>query len=113
LLANVVRRYRGEAPDFTLGGDEAKAKLAELFGEELKYADVPGFCRVATVGEIAAQGYSLNPGRYVGTAPGETVSDEAFKEQLEALNEELETLSAQAHELEAAIRRNVAQILEA
>jgi len=74
---------------------------------------VPGFCRVATVGEIAAQGYSLNPGRYVGTAPGETVSDEAFKEQLEALNEELETLSAQAHELEAAIRRNVAQILEA
>ena len=26
-LANIVRLYRGEEPDFTLGGDEAKAKL--------------------------------------------------------------------------------------
>ena len=31
-IANVVRLYRGEALDFTLGGDEAKAKLLEVFG---------------------------------------------------------------------------------
>ena len=30
-MANLVRLYRGEAPDFTLGGDEAQAKLEELF----------------------------------------------------------------------------------
>ena len=69
-------------------------------------------CRIPAIAEIEAQGWSLNPGRYVGVAPGELVSDEDFKEQLEELNEELETLNAQARELEATIARNVAEILE-
>lgn len=43
-----------------------------------------------TFGHIEAQGWSPNPGRYVGVASGEDVSDEDFKEQLETLNEELE-----------------------
>ena len=111
-LANVVRLYRGEAPDFTFGGAEAEAKLKEVFGATPDYADVPGLCKAATLAEIEAQGWSLNPGRYVGVAPGEAVSDEEFKAQLEALNEELETLNAQARELEATIARNVAEILE-
>ena len=80
---------------------------------KLKYRDVPGLCKAATLKEIEAQGWSLNPGRYVGVAPGEAVSDEDFKEQLETLNEELETLNAQARELEQTIARNVAEILEA
>ncbi len=111
-LANVVRLYRGEEPDFTLGGEEAKAKLLEVFGKKMKYADVAGLCKAATLKEIEAQGWSLNPGRYVGVAPGEDVSDEDFKEQLETLNEELEALNAQARDLEQTIARNVAEILE-
>jgi len=112
-LANLVRLYRGEALDFTLGGDEARAKLEEIFGKQPKFADVPGLCRAATLKEIEAQGWSLNPGRYVGVAAGEAVSDEDFKEQLETLNEELETLNAQARDLEQTIAGNVAEILEA
>jgi type I restriction enzyme M protein len=111
-LGNIVRLYRGEAFDFTLGGEEAEAKLKEVFGKKPKFADVPGLCRVATLKEIEAQGWSLNPGRYVGVAPGEEVSDEDFKEQLEALTEELETLNAAALKLEATIAKNVAEILE-
>ncbi|WHZ21501.1 MAG: Type I restriction-modification system, DNA-methyltransferase subunit M [Nitrospira sp.] len=111
-LANVVRLYRGEEPDFTLGGAEAEAKLKEFFDKKLKFTDVPGLCKAATIKEIEAQGWSLNPGRYVGVAPGEEVSDEDFKEQLETLNEELEKLNAQARELEETIARNVAEILE-
>lgn len=111
-LANVVRLYRGEEPDFTLGGTEAEAKLKEVFGKKLKFTDVPGLCKAATIKEIEAQGWSLNPGRYVGVAPGEEVSDEDFKEQLETLNEELETLNAQAREIELTIARNVSEILE-
>lgn len=111
-LANIVRLYRGEAPDFTFGGKEAEAKLKEVFGKKLKFADVPGLCKSATVKEIEGQGWSLNPGRYVGVAPGEEVSDEDFKEKLEALNEELEVLNAQARELEQTISRNVTEILE-
>jgi len=142
-LANVVRLYRDEALDLILGGDEAREKLNETFGnkiiklkkssrstsrspKELKvaeepasygvtkldYHDIPGLCKAATLEEIEAQGWSLNPGRYVGVAPGEDVSDEDFKEQLEVLNEELETLNAQARELEETIAGNVAEILE-
>jgi type I restriction enzyme M protein len=94
-LANLVRLYRGEEPDFTLGGDDAKAKLEEVFaspslekgaarkGEGICYRDIPGLCKAAALKEIEAQGWSLNPGRYVGVAPGENVSDEDFKEKLE------------------------------
>ena len=112
-MANLVRLYRGEELDFTLGGDEALAKIQEVFGKTPKFADVPGLCRAATLKEIEAQGWSLNPGRYVGVAPGEDVSDEDFKEQLEKLNEELETLNAAARELETTIANNVTEILEA
>ena len=126
-LANLVRLYRGEALDFTLGGDEARAKLEEIFGLpstsgrragdegdcKVAFRDVAGLCRAATLKEIEAQGWSLNPGRYVGVAAGEAVSDEDFKEQLETLNEELETLNAQARDLEQTIAGNVAEILEA
>jgi type I restriction enzyme M protein len=112
-LANLVRLYRGEALDLTIGGDEAAEKLMEIFGKKPKYADVPGLCRAATLKEVKAQGWSLNPGRYVGVAPGEAVSDADFKEQLETLNEELGTLNAQARKLEQTIAANVAGILEA
>ena len=111
-MSNIVRLYRGEEPDFTLGGDDAKAKLMEVFGKKLAYSDIPGLCKVATLKEIEAQGWSLNPGRYVGVAPGEEVSDEDFKEKLETLNEELETLNAKARELEQTIAQNVAETLE-
>ena len=110
---NVVRLYRGEELDFTRGGDKAEAKIKEIFGKKTKYSDVSGLCKAATLKEIEAQGWSLNPGPYVGVAPGEAVSDEDFKEQLETLNEELEQLNVQARDLEQTIARNVAEILEA
>jgi type I restriction enzyme M protein len=124
-LANIVRLYRAEDLDFTLGGEDAQVKVAEIFSPSLakvgegrgegkpKYRDVPGLCKVASLKEIEAQGWSLNPGRYVGVAPGEAVTDEDFKEQLEELNEELEKLNAHARELEEIIAQNVAEILEA
>ena len=123
-VANIVRLYRGEVPDYTLGGEEAKAKLAEFFnspplqkgadaGGGISYCDIPGLCKAATLAEIEAQGWSLNAGRYVGVAAGDVVSDEDFREKLEALNEELEVLNAQARELEQAIALNVAEILGA
>ncbi|MGE0355798.1 MAG: N-6 DNA methylase [Burkholderiales bacterium] len=111
-LANIVRIYRGEEPDFAFGGEEAKEKLVEVFGKKANYTNVAGLCKAVTLTEIDAQGWSLNPGRFVGVTPGEDVSDEDFKVQLETLNEELEALNAQAHELEQTIAGNVAEILD-
>ena len=112
-IANLVRLYRGEALDTTFGGDEALAKINEVFGNKPAYADVAGLCKAASLQEIEAQGWSLNPGRYVGVVAGEDVSDEDFNEQLVALNEELEVLNTQARELEQTIATNVVEILGA
>lgn len=112
-LANLVRLYRGEALDFTFGDKEAKAKINEVFGTKPKYADIAGLCKAATRREVKTQGWSLNPGRYIGVAPGEEVSDEDFKVKLGTLNEELEALNTQARQLEATIAQNVAEILGA
>lgn len=116
-IANLVRLYRGQPPEFHHGSEP---KLREFFSSTinhqpstLNYSDVPGLCKAATIEEIAQQGWSLNPGRYVGVAKGEDLSDEDFKEKLEALNEELEVLNAEARELEARIAENVVELLEA
>ncbi len=54
--------------------------------------DVPGLCKVATLDEIDAQGWSLNPGRYVGTEV-EDLDDEVFEEKLAAAHlEQFETI---------------------
>jgi type I restriction enzyme M protein len=116
-LANIVRLYRGEAVDVTLGGEEAQRWIEAYFGSESggapEYRDIAGLCKAATLEAIEAQGWSLNPGRYVGVAAGEDLSDEDFMEQLKTLQEELEGLNAQARGLEATIALNVAEILEA
>jgi type I restriction enzyme M protein len=112
-IANVVRLYRGETVDLTIGGDEAEAKIAEVFGKTTAYVDVPGLCKAATIAEIEAQGWSLNPGRYVGVAPGEEVSDEDFSVQLAAMNEELMRLNLEAKKLEQVIASNIAGMLKA
>ena len=108
-LANLVRFHRGEDLEFAHGSE---GKWEEVFCDAAGYTDVPGLCKAATLAEIEAQGWSLNPGRYVGVAKGEDLSDEDFKEQLEALNEELEVLNAEARELEERIAENVLELLE-
>ena len=72
---------------------------------------MPGLCRVAKRADIAAQEWSLNPGRYVGVVQGETVNDEEFRVELEALQEALEVLDAEAAVLQARIAQNVAELL--
>ncbi len=114
-IANIARLYRGETPEFVAGDDDEHPgddpDLKETF-PKLKYADVPGLCKVATLTEIEAQGWSLNPGRYVGVAE-KGADDFDFAEKLEELNEELEVLNSEARELEDRIAANVAKLLEA
>jgi len=104
-LANIVRLYRGEKPENQHGSAKM---MAEKFPKG-KFADVPGLCKVATVKEIEAQGWSLNPGRYVGVAEGEA-DDFDFKERLQELNEELEVLNVEARELEERISENIGKL---
>ena len=106
-LANIVRLYRGEVPE---NQHDSADFLASKF-PDTQYIDVPGLCKVVTIAEIEAQGWSLNPGRYVGVAE-QTADDFDFAERFGELNEELAVLNAEAHQLEARIAENVAKILE-
>jgi len=106
-LANIARLYRGEAVENL---HDSAALLAEHFPDG-KYADVAGQCKVATLDEIEAQGWSLNPGRYVGVT-ARVEDDFDFKVRLEEQNEELEVLNAEARELEERIAENVVKLLE-
>lgn len=107
-LSNIARLYRGDEPENL---HDSADLLAEHFGKKSKYTDVVGLCKVATISEIEAQGWSLNPGRYVGVT-ARVEEDFDFKERLEEMNEELETLNAEARELEARISENVVKLLE-
>lgn len=106
-LANIVRLYRGEEPEVSNG---SRVLLKSKF-PKTKYSDVAGLCGVATLKQIEAQGWSLNPGRYVGVA--DRPPDEFdFYERMEELNEELEILNAAGSELEAQIADSIAKIQE-
>ncbi len=106
-IANIVRFYRGENIE-TIHGSENLIK--EKFPEG-KYQDVAGLCKVATLKEIEEQGWSLNPGRYVGVIEEEDDGLD-FKERLEELNDELEKLNKEAKELEKRISENVEKLQE-
>lgn len=108
-LGNIVRLWRGEAVELAAGSEPT---MTENFGDE-GYKDIPGLCKVATRAEIVTQDWSLNPGRYVGVAPGEQVEDEDFRKRLEALQEELDGLNAEAVRLQVMIAANVAEVLAA
>ena len=108
LLANIVRLYRGEAVETT---DGSEALLRERFPDG-SYADVAGLCKVATRAEIEAQGWSLNPGRYTGTAEVED-DGEDFIEKLAGLYDEFTRLSDEADELRAKVGTAVQGILGA
>ena len=70
------------------------------------YKDIPGFCKLATIEEIAAHGHILTPGRYVGME--DTVDeDEPFSEKMARLTSKLEEEFAESARLEAMIRRNL------
>ncbi len=70
------------------------------------YEDVAGFCKSATVAEIAAHGHVLTPGRYVGS---EEVEDEGepFDEKMKRLVGDLQQQFAESAKLDAVIVANL------
>ena len=105
-LANVVRLYRGEDVETSEGSE---VLLKEHFPDG-RYVDVAGLCKIASRDEIEAQGWSLNPGRYTGTAVVEE-DDEDFAVNLEELYKEFTLLNTKADVLRTSVEKSVSQIL--
>jgi type I restriction enzyme M protein len=105
-LANIARLYRGEEWETS----EGSLDLMDASFPDGEYVDVPGLCKIATGEDIKEQGWSLNPGRYVGI---ETEADDGidFRVRLEELNDELTKLNREAAVLEERIAANMAGLL--
>ena len=78
--------------------------LTEKFGAGA-YADIPGLCKVATLEEIEAKGFSLTPGAYVGVAPTQDDGVD-FHERMTEIHRELQALQEESNRLMAAISKN-------
>ena len=70
------------------------------------YEDILGFCKAAKLDDIAAHGYVLTPGRYVGAAEVED-DDEPFDEKMKRLVATLNEQFAESAKLEKAIKANL------
>jgi type I restriction enzyme M protein len=106
-IANIVRMYREEKVENSNGSENM---LSEKFSDG-KYIDVPGLCKAVTIEEIETQGWSLNPGRYVGVEEKDE-EDFDFMERLGQLNEGLEQLNREADEFENRIRNNIEELMK-
>ena len=82
---------------------------AERF-PEAKLCDVEGLVKLVDRDEIAANDWSLTPGRYVGVAPEEVEEDFDFEEALREIHVELEDLNAEAAKLAATIKNNFEEL---
>ncbi|MTW20769.1 type I restriction-modification system subunit M [Allochromatium palmeri] len=109
-LGHMVDRTRKELSDADI------ARIADTYhawrgeADAGEYADVPGFCKSATLEEIRTHNHVLTPGRYVGAAAVE--EDEVpFVERFAALRETLETQLAEGEKLGAVIREKLARVI--
>ena len=73
--------------------------------------NIPGLCKAVTREEIAANDWSLTPGRYVGVATAEAEDDEDFAEKLREIHDELAELNDKAVELAGRIAGNFEELL--
>lgn len=96
-----------------LTDDEIK-KIASTYhawrGEnKLKYEDVPGFCKSASLEEIRKHEHILTPGRYVG-AEDEEEDTEVFDEKMKRLTSELSKEMHEGKKLDEEIKGNLKKI---
>jgi type I restriction enzyme M protein len=108
-LGQLVDRIHRELTDEEL---ERIAKTYHAWRGEKdagKYADVPGFCKSATLDDIRKHAHVLTPGRYVG-AEAQEDDGEPFEEKLRRLTTTLREQQVEATKLDAAIAANLKEL---
>lgn len=75
----------------------------------LSYQDVPGFCKSALLDDIAAAGYTLTPGRYVGAPDGEDDGEPAGA-KIARLTDDLLAALDESARLEKVVRDQVGRL---
>jgi type I restriction enzyme M protein len=94
---------------FTSEEIERIAEVYRTFKRKGRPNEVPGFCRAATVTEVAHHRFALTSGRYVGAAV-EDDEDESFEERFPMLTARLQEQFAATEALHRKIRGALADI---
>ena len=101
LIANTYNAWRGRARS------SSEAESQDEGGEP--YADVPGFCKSATLDEVRKHGHVLTPGRYVG-AEAQEEDSEPFEDKMKRLAAQWRGQQGEAAKLDAAIEANLTRL---
>ncbi|MDD5557143.1 MAG: class I SAM-dependent DNA methyltransferase [bacterium] len=106
-IARIVDTYHAwRLPAAVPAGRQGKAGGEEKVGE---YADVPGFCKSATLEEVRKHGFVLTPGRYVG-AEAQKDDVEPFEQKMKRLTAQLREQMAEGRKLDTAIETNLNEL---
>jgi type I restriction enzyme M protein len=93
------------------GGAASPASKASGGGPEgdllVDYEDIKGFCKSATLDDIADHNHVLTPGRYVGIEDIDPEDDEPFKVKMDRLTEVLAGQFEEADKLRERVRKNL------
>jgi type I restriction enzyme M protein len=87
-ISNIVKLYRGKKID----PKNCISSLIKANFPDIKYQDVKGLCKKATIEEIKDNGWSLNPGLYVGIKD-HTIDNSDFEMTINNAYNELKILS--------------------
>ncbi|TVT37859.1 type I restriction-modification system subunit M [Hymenobacter setariae] len=92
--------------DFTKADIERLAETFHNWQRGTGYEDLPGFCKSATLADIAAHDYVLTPGRYVGAEAKER-QGEAYEVVMPQLVARLREQFAESARLQGVIEENL------
>ena len=106
-ISNIARLYRGQEPETT----KCSSEMMKEYFPEMRYRDIEGLCKVASIEKIKDQGWSLNPGRYVGFSI-ESLDDTVFLEKMIDLSTKFTNLVNKSHSLETKISNNLSSIID-
>ena len=110
LYRGETKRYKELLADYRKNGEDAAAAWLEERFPDGKYRNVEGLVKAVSLDEIAANDWSLTPGRYVGVAETDD-GEEDFAERFSALHEELRALNAEAAKLAKKIDANFKELM--
>jgi type I restriction enzyme M protein len=106
-IAGTYHAWRGDPVSPSISSVPSSATAGEGQGGGLSaYADIPGFCKSATLEEIASHGYVVTPGRYVGAEEREEDA-EPFEEKMKRLVGTLRKQQSESVDLDSKIAANL------